>query len=329
MKPCSSTPLTPLTPAFGTELSCSIEEHQCDDKGKKVFVCHESAPGSFHTLCVSINAGGHADSRCGPCEDNPTTLDPTPAPSSTDHPTIAPTTNAPTELPTKAPTDSPTQTPTKAPTDAPTKAPTKSPTDPPTQSPTQTPTKSPTDNPTQNPTQSPTKDPTRSPNLPDLADLFIEHSVLFDLEPEIGTEVEENYTIVYNLTYLETGLVGLAASVDLIESVTCSQDGAVDIRFIRAPDPDKLDMMFPESGLLVVDGSVLGYCDVGTTIPSDVQIEGAGFLSIESVEQNGATVSLSLDLASFLACYCPGAQMIYCTASIYLVGNCGGTSSYL
>ena len=90
---------------------------------------------------------------------------------------------------------------------------------------------------------------------------------------------------------MDTGIIGLAASEDIIQSVSCS-NSRVDIQFKKIPSPDKLDGMFPESALLVVDGSIFGSCDVGTTLHSDVQIDGVGFLSVQTKAQNGATVSL-------------------------------------
>lgn len=113
--------------------------------------------------------------------------------------------------------------------------------------------------------------------------------------------MEENYTVTFSVTYLETGLISLAASEDLIESVTCSH-GNVDIEFKQTPSADMLDSMFPESALLVVDGGVFGSCDVGPTIPSDVDIEGAGFLAVQTTQQSGATVSFGNKKACFVPC---------------------------
>jgi hypothetical protein len=134
-----------------------------------------------------------------------------------------------------------------------------------------------------------------------IADIFVANSVRLENDPEEGVEEQENSTVTYNVTYLETGLISLAASRDLIYFVECSHHH-VGIQFKVTPSADQLHRMFPESALLVVDGEIFGSCDVGNQEITPFNLDGAGFLRVDLVQLDGPLVSV--------ASYLPGLERV-------------------
>ena len=150
---------------------------------------------------MSINAGGllnDPNDKCGECG----------------------TTESPTELPSKLPRASP------APSDQPSMVPSLPPT--------LTPSKEPSENPSKAPSNMPSNTPT---GKQDISELFIENSVRRNLPPVTGMETQNgNIRIDYSATFVQAGLVSLAASNELIDFVDCLP-GQMEIFFTEALDP--------------------------------------------------------------------------------------------
>ena len=189
---------------------CTIESHQCDEQGKKVYVCHYTAEGTYMTLCVSLQAGGHLnhpEDECGPCD-------------------------APESFPSGKPTNPPSHFPSGTPSPGPSNVPSFQP----------------TQQPSQSPSQAPTGHPTPPPTPEGIAERFIMNSVFVDLPPISGTETQNGLEITFDATFPPEGLISMAESYDLIDFVECGPD-QMDIYFREAPDPAVSSTLGPFTNL--------------------------------------------------------------------------------
>jgi hypothetical protein len=82
---------------------------------------------------------------------------------------------------------------------------------------------------------------------------FARDSVLQNIPPAEGLEIYDTYEVEYNVTYLKTGIVSLAASFEDIRGVVCTA-GTIEIGFVHPIDEEALSNMFPKHYLLAVDG---------------------------------------------------------------------------
>jgi hypothetical protein len=114
---------------------------------------------------------------------------------------------------------------------------------------------------------------------------FVEKSVLKNIAPKQGLEVNELYQVEYNVSYNNNGIIALASSYNIIQAVSC-KPGYVEILFSNPLSPESVPNMFPEHSILVVDGDLFGTtCDL--FFEHDDQYDeppthNAGFLVVES-----------------------------------------------
>mmetsp|Transcript_44737 Transcript_44737/g.107980 ORF Transcript_44737/g.107980 Transcript_44737/m.107980 type:complete len:205 (-) Transcript_44737:1423-2037(-) len=80
-------------------------------------------------------------------------------------------------------------------------------------------------------------------------EIFVQNSVLKDIPPAVGVEEKEDYTITYDVTYIQTGIVALAPSLNGIKNVNCGP-GSVEITFTTPFESDNVvKQMFPDSAI--------------------------------------------------------------------------------
>eukprot|EP00980_Cylindrotheca_fusiformis_P000605 scaffold154_cov129-Cylindrotheca_fusiformis.AAC.22 len=122
-----------------------------------------------------------------------------------------------------------------------------------------------------------------------IEDDFVRNTLVID-EPKLeGSEVEESYAVRYSITFLESGIVGLAGSLNVIERVTCSP-GSVEIVFNNPIGSEaSLAEMFPESSVLAVSGALFGRCNLGPNNLADESI-ASGFLAVHSAEMTDINI---------------------------------------
>ena len=125
-------------------------------------------------------------------------------------------------------------------------------------------------------------------------DIFVKNSVLLNVPPAQGTEEVDQYTVEYDVSYNEDGIVVLGKSFEIIDGVLCSSH-TVDIFFSKPLAPGSLSSMFPTSAILVVDGNLFGTkCDfVPEYEGAQRQVNNVGFMVIEASQVDGSTVKIT------------------------------------
>ncbi|CAJ1935096.1 unnamed protein product [Cylindrotheca closterium] len=136
---------------------------------------------------------------------------------------------------------------------------------------------------------------------PCVGDRFVDTSVFTNLDDLEGVDEEETYSSNYFVSFLKAGIVGLAASEDIIKNVTCIDD-AIEIVFSMPVDSERIQSMFPESSVMAVDGIVFGNCSTVTednslgtpTMPSGfLLVHSANLTNIDTVKVLGEGVSIN------------------------------------
>lgn len=136
-----------------------------------------------------------------------------------------------------------------------------------------------------------------------IEDRFTRESVINskNLPRQEGLEVQDDYEVEYNVTYLKAGFVSLAAAYQIINNVTCSA-GAIKIQFSNPLQQSALPSMFPIGSLLIVDGILYGInCTVKEEFSTD-SLSQSGFLIIQGsrISEGGKTVTVNGIPASFM-----------------------------
>ena len=125
------------------------------------------------------------------------------------------------------------------------------------------------------------------------ADIFIKNSVSLSVPPAQGTEELDQYTVDYDVSFNEDGIVVLSKSVDIIDGVLCSSH-QVDIFFSKPLAPISLSSMFPKWAILVVDGNLFGTkCDLSPIEGGREQPSNLSFMVIETSRVIGSIVTVS------------------------------------
>lgn len=136
-------------------------------------------------------------------------------------------------------------------------------------------------------------------------DVFRRNSYVQNIPPVFGTEeVEasngEVLLVSGNVTFIDTGIIALAASSNTIASVACQKGldsgPQILIEFNREVSTEGLAAMFPLSSLLVVDEQTYGSCNYdegGNDFSND------GFILVSKVEKVGNFVSVTGAALSF------------------------------
>jgi len=125
-------------------------------------------------------------------------------------------------------------------------------------------------------------------------EIFVQNSVLLNVPPAQGTEEVDQYTLEYDVSFNEDGIVVLGKSFEIIDEVLCSSH-QVDIFFPKPLAPGRLSSMFPTSAILVVNGDLFGTeCSfVPPYEGSQRPTFNIGFLIIETSHVDGSIVTIT------------------------------------
>lgn len=103
-------------------------------------------------------------------------------------------------------------------------------------------------------------------DLPANVQKFVDETFVPGLTHEESSGVEENdngrpFHVDANLTFIESGVISLAAQKSLVDKIQCSLDGTVAISLLEEIErQEAADIMFPAGTMLVIDSDVYGGC---------------------------------------------------------------------
>lgn len=162
----------------------------------------------------------------------------------------------------------------------------------------------------------------------ELARNFVERTYSPGSEQDSGettTTMDGNtYEIKYDVSLVDSGVISLAAAMDLVTSVTCDGDGTVGIGTANiildgGIEADSLTALFPLGSLLVIDSDVFGSCNLGLDIEGPTHTDEStrnqatvadGYLLVDSVSGSSRDLTVVGRPVSFFSLFETGSISI-------------------